>query len=79
MEASGTAADFKNRKVLQVVDRNAKKKEEHTEKKFVSFEEECHDKGEGTVILIGDSMVRGVGNHLHADNIMFGKLDFGGA
>jgi GDSL-like Lipase/Acylhydrolase family len=34
---------------------------------------------EGTVLVFGSSMARGVGNHLHADNELFGKLDFGGA
>src|SRR5271155_3072040 len=44
-----------------------------------SFEELCKCKEEGSVIGFGSSMARGVGNHLHADNRMFGKLDFGGA
>jgi hypothetical protein len=45
----------------------------------ITFADKCKDLREGTILLIGDSMVRGIGNHLKADNEMFGKLDFGGA
>jgi GDSL-like Lipase/Acylhydrolase family len=45
----------------------------------ISFAEKCKDMAEGTVLMFGSSMVRGVGNRLHDDNHLFGKLDFGGA
>lgn len=44
-----------------------------------SFAEVCGKFGEGTVMVVGDSMVRGIGKMLNTDNEMFGKLDFGGA
>ena len=44
-----------------------------------SFGKWCEDKPEGTILLVGDSMVRGVGRHLERDNVMFSKLDFAGA
>jgi hypothetical protein len=44
-----------------------------------SFADKCKDMEAGTVLLIGDSMVRGIGQHLKADNMLFDKLDFGGA
>jgi hypothetical protein len=47
--------------------------------KVVSFAEECASMKEGTVLLFGSSMVRGVGERLHEDNKLYGKLDFGGA
>jgi hypothetical protein len=43
------------------------------------FSDKCKDKDEKTFVVIGDSMARGVGSHLQADNKMFSKLDFGGA
>jgi hypothetical protein len=44
-----------------------------------SFAHQCAKWKEGTVILLGDSMARGVGQHLKADNLMFDKLDFSGS
>lgn len=44
-----------------------------------AFSDKCKDKDERTFVVIGDSMARGVGSHLQADNNMFSKLDFGGA
>jgi hypothetical protein len=44
-----------------------------------SFAELCAPYKEGTVLLVGSSMARGVGQHLKAENFMFDKLDFSGA
>jgi tetrahydromethanopterin S-methyltransferase subunit B len=44
-----------------------------------SFAESCARYKEGTVLVVGSSMARGVGQHLKADNLMFDKLDFSGA
>jgi tetrahydromethanopterin S-methyltransferase subunit B len=44
-----------------------------------SFAESCARYKEGTVLVVGSSMARGVGQHLKADNLMFNKLDFSGA
>jgi lysophospholipase L1-like esterase len=44
-----------------------------------TFAEHCVKHKEGTVLLVGDSLVRGVGQHLKADNLMFNTLDFSGA
>ena len=37
------------------------------------------NKKEGTVLLIGDSLVRGVGNHLKSQHSMFNSLASGAA
>jgi len=44
-----------------------------------SFAEKCAKYKQGTVLVIGSSMARGVGQHLKADNLMFDKLHFSGA
>jgi hypothetical protein len=44
-----------------------------------SFAEQCAGYKEGTVLLVGSSLARGVGQHLKADNLMFDRLDFSGA
>jgi hypothetical protein len=44
-----------------------------------SFAMKCAELKAGTVLVVGSSMARGVGQHLKKDNIMFGKLDFSGA
>ena len=46
---------------------------------FRSFADKCKNFKEGTVTIVGDSMVRGVGKHLKADNKMFSNWAFGGA
>ena len=43
------------------------------------FSDQCRDVKDGTFLVIGDSMAREVGKHLNKDNVMFEKLDFGGA
>ena len=45
----------------------------------ISFEQLCKDKKEGTVLLIGDSLARGVGYHLKSQHGMFESRAFGGA
>jgi predicted nuclease with TOPRIM domain len=44
-----------------------------------AFAEQCAKHQAGTVLLVGSSLARGVGQHLKADNLMFDKLDFSGA
>jgi hypothetical protein len=44
-----------------------------------SFGRWSQGKADSTIVLVGDSMVRGVGRHLERDNEMFTALDFGGA
>ena len=44
-----------------------------------SFEQMHKNKKEGTVLLFGDSLARGVGNHLKSQHCMFDSLAFGGA
>ena len=44
-----------------------------------SFEQMHKNKKEGTVLLIGDSLTRGLGNHLKSQHNMFDSLAFGGA
>ena len=39
----------------------------------------CKNLKDGSVLLVGDSMARGVGNHLRADNNIFDVRAFGGA
>ncbi len=51
----------------------------HKETVNVSFEQLCKDKKEGTVLLIGDSLTRGVGCHLKSQHSMFESRAFGGA
>ena len=41
-----------------------------------SFEQLHKSKKEGTVLLIGDSLARGVGNHLKSQHSMFESLAF---
>ena len=43
------------------------------------FAEKSKQYEKGTVLLVGDSLVRGVGEHLKQQAPLFGKLDFGGA
>ena len=51
----------------------------------VSYQRTLHSnrctklKKEGTVLLIGDSLARGVGNHLKSQHSMFESLAFNGA
>jgi hypothetical protein len=52
---------------------------QESDRPIVSFADKWKDMKEGTVLLVGDSMVRGVGTHLKKDNKMFDTLDFGGA
>ena len=47
--------------------------------KKMSFKEKCKDLKEGTVVLIGDSMIRGVGAKMRRDNTMFTPIANGGA
>ena len=44
-----------------------------------SCEQACRNKYEGTVLLLGDSMTRGIGDMLHKDNVMFRTKTYGGA
>jgi hypothetical protein len=44
-----------------------------------SFAEQCAAYKAGTVLLVGSSLARGVGQHLKAQNPMFDKLDFSGS
>ena len=44
-----------------------------------SIEQMHKNKKEGTVLLIEDSLTRGVGNHLKSQHSMFDSLAFGGA
>jgi hypothetical protein len=44
-----------------------------------SFAEQCAAYKAGTVLLVGSSLARGVGQHLEAQNPMFDKLDFSGS
>jgi hypothetical protein len=44
-----------------------------------TFSDLCASMPDGKILVVGDSMVRGVGEHLHIDNSMFDKLDFSGA
>ena len=46
---------------------------------LISFEHRFKDKKEGTVLLIGDSLARGVGIHLRSQHCMFESQAFGGA
>jgi len=43
------------------------------------FAEKIQQYEKGTVLVIGDSLVRGVGEHLKQQTQLFGKLDFSGA
>ena len=52
---------------------------EDTVTKKMSFKEKCKDLKEGTVVLMGDSMIRGVGEKMRRDNIMFTPIANGGA
>ena len=47
--------------------------------KSTSFEEMHKNEKEGTVLLIGDSLARVVGNHLKLQHRLFERLAFGGA
>src|SRR6266496_4581900 len=51
----------------------------HTQAVNISFEQLCKDKKERTVLLIGDSLARGVGCHLKSQHGMFESRAFGGA
>ncbi len=53
--------------------------DKHTQVVNISFEQLCKDKKEGTVLLIGDSLARGVGCHLKSQHGMFESRAFGGA
>src|SRR6266568_931777 len=53
--------------------------DKHKQAVNISFEQLCKDKKEGTVLLIGDSLARGVGCHLKSQHSMFESHAFGGA
>src|SRR5271163_4317110 len=55
------------------------RKETEVKNAGVSFKERCKEKKEGTVVLLGDSMIRGVGEKLKRDNLMFSPAAYGGA
>jgi len=47
--------------------------------KAISFSEKYRDKKSDTVLVVGDSLVRGVGAHLERDSQMYSSLSLGGA
>ena len=51
----------------------------NTKSRIISFSKIFEDKVEGTVLLIGDSLARGVGSHLKTQHVMFESQAFGGA
>jgi len=51
----------------------------NTKSRIISFSKKFEDKVEGTVLLIGDSLARGVGSHLRTQHVMFESQAFGGA
>jgi len=57
----------------------AEKQASEQAKHKVSFAEKCRSRRKGSVILLGDSLVRGVGQCLEKDNELFTPMPFGGA
>lgn len=73
-----TTGEAQKRKSGKVEAKEAQKVE-NKGKKPMSFGEKCKDLKEGAVVLVGDSMIRGVGEKLRRDNILFTPIANGGA